>query len=140
MGAKIASAVLAAPVALPLEKDKYGRLLAYVYLPDGTFVNAELVKLGYAQVATYPPNAKHQELFLKLQREAQRENRGLWSKESNLGNRVAELETQVGLLREKVAELEKEIASLKALLGQQGNKTTAKPTSFSLLCPHDCYL
>ena len=103
------------------EKDKYGRLLAYVYLPDDTFVNAELVKGGYAKVATHPPNVKHQELFLKLQRDAQRENRGLWSKESNLGNRVAELETQVRLLREKVAELEKEIASLKALLGQQSN-------------------
>jgi len=111
------------------EKDKYGRLLAYVYLPDGTFVNAELVKGGYAQVATFPPNVKHQELFLKLQREAQRENRGLWSKESNLGNRVAELETQVRLLREKVAELEKEIASLKALLGQQGNIPQKENTS-----------
>jgi len=58
--------------------DKYGRTLAYVYLEDGTFVNARLVEHGYAAVMTVPPNVKHQELFLKLQREAREEKRGLW--------------------------------------------------------------
>jgi len=61
------------------ERDKYGRLLAYVYLEDGTFVNAELVKQGYAQVATYPPNVKYQKRFLKLQEEARKAKRGLWA-------------------------------------------------------------
>ena len=61
------------------ERDKYGRLLAYVYLEDGTLVNAELVKHGYARVATYPPNVKYQDLFLKLEREAKENNRGLWN-------------------------------------------------------------
>ena len=37
------------------QKDRYGRLLAYVYLEDGTFVNAELLRKGYAQVMTIPP-------------------------------------------------------------------------------------
>jgi endonuclease YncB( thermonuclease family) len=60
-------------------RDRYGRLLAYVYLADGTFVNAELVKRGYAQVSTYPPNVKHQDTFLALQREARSANRGLWA-------------------------------------------------------------
>ncbi len=60
--------------------DKYGRTLAYVYLEDGTFVNAWLVENGYAMVMTVPPNVKHQELFLKLQREAREAGRGLWSK------------------------------------------------------------
>ncbi len=55
-----------------------GRTLAYVYLKDGTFVNAWLVEHGYAQVMTVPPNVKHQELFLKLQREAKEAGRGLW--------------------------------------------------------------
>ena len=64
------------------KRDKYKRLLAYVFLPDGTFVNAELVKNGYARVATYPPNVKHQDLFLKLEREARENNRGLWGNES----------------------------------------------------------
>ncbi len=54
------------------------RLLAYVYLEDGTFVNAWLVENGYAMVMTVPPNVKHQELFLKLQREAREARRGLW--------------------------------------------------------------
>jgi len=58
--------------------DRYNRLLAYVYLEEGTFVNAWLVEHGFAQVMTVPPNVKHQELFLKLQREAREAGRGLW--------------------------------------------------------------
>ncbi len=58
--------------------DKYGRILAYIYLEDGTFVNAWLVEHGYAMVMTVPPNVKHQNLFLKLQREAREARRGLW--------------------------------------------------------------
>jgi micrococcal nuclease len=58
--------------------DRYGRTLAYVYLEDGTFVNAWLVEHGYAQVMTVPPNVKYQELFLNLQREAREAGRGLW--------------------------------------------------------------
>jgi len=62
------------------KKDKYGRTLAYIYLEDGTFVNAELIKQGYAQILTIPPNVKYQDLFLKLQREAREARRGLWGK------------------------------------------------------------
>ncbi len=62
------------------EQDRYGRLLAYVYLEEGTFVNAWLVQHGYAAVMTVPPNVKHQELFLNLQREAREAGRGLWRK------------------------------------------------------------
>lgn len=58
--------------------DRFDRILAYVFLDDGTFVNAELVGGGYAQVATFPPNVKHANKFLSLQRQARRENRGLW--------------------------------------------------------------
>jgi micrococcal nuclease len=60
--------------------DRYHRLLAYVYLADGTFVNAELVKQGYAQIMTIPPNVKHADLFLKLQQEAREAKRGLWGR------------------------------------------------------------
>jgi micrococcal nuclease len=38
--------------------DRYGRLLAYVWLPDGSMFNETLVREGYAQVATFPPNVK----------------------------------------------------------------------------------
>jgi len=58
-------------------RDRHGRLLAYVWVGDA-MVNAELVRLGYAQVMTIPPNVKHQELFTKLQREAREAGRGLW--------------------------------------------------------------
>ena len=59
-------------------QDKYKRLLAYVYLKDGTFVNAEIVKQGYASLMTYPPNVKHADHFLNLYREARENKRGLW--------------------------------------------------------------
>jgi len=58
--------------------DRYGHTLAYIYLEDGTFVNAWLVENGYAMVMTVPPNLKHQDLFLELQREARR---GLWRRD-----------------------------------------------------------
>lgn len=60
------------------KRDKYNRLLAYVYLSDGTFVNAEIIKQGYASVMTYPPNVKHAEEFLKLYRQARETKSGLW--------------------------------------------------------------
>ncbi len=58
--------------------DKYDRLLAYVYLKDGTFVNAEIVKQGCASLMTIPPNVKYADLFLKLYQEARENRRGLW--------------------------------------------------------------
>jgi micrococcal nuclease len=58
-------------------RDRYGRLLAYVWAGD-TMVNAELVRRGYAQVMAVPPNVKYQHLLVKLQREARDAHRGLW--------------------------------------------------------------
>jgi micrococcal nuclease len=70
------------------ERDKYGRLLAYVWLdipkgdsePDvrAKMFNARLLLDGYAQTMTIPPNVKYAEMFLKLQREARDNHRGLW--------------------------------------------------------------
>ena len=59
-------------------RDRYGRLLAYVWVGE-TMINAELVRRGYAQVMTIPPNVRHQRLFLGLQREARDAGRGLWA-------------------------------------------------------------
>jgi micrococcal nuclease len=59
-------------------RDKYDRLLAYVYLEDGTFVNARIIEEGYAQVMTVVPNVKYAELFLRLQKDARDAHRGLW--------------------------------------------------------------
>ena len=61
--------------------DQYGRTLAYVYLEGGTFVNADLMKNGYAMVMTIPPNVKFADEFVKLQQEARENNRGLWKEQ-----------------------------------------------------------
>jgi micrococcal nuclease len=58
-------------------RDVYGRLLAYVYTADG-FVNAELVRGGYARTLTIPPNTAHAGLFHRLARNAGSAGRGLW--------------------------------------------------------------
>jgi micrococcal nuclease len=60
------------------QRDRYGRLLAYVYVGE-VMVNAELVRLGYAQVMTVPPNVAHQSRFVELQRQAREAGRGLWA-------------------------------------------------------------
>jgi micrococcal nuclease len=66
------------------ETDKYDRLLRYVYLPqtDGNllFVDDYLVREGFAQVSTYPPDVKYVERFTAAEHEAQQNNRGLWGK------------------------------------------------------------
>jgi micrococcal nuclease len=58
--------------------DPYGRVLGYVWLPDGTMFNETLVREGYAQVATFPPNVKYTNRFLDAQRDARAADRGLW--------------------------------------------------------------
>ena len=57
--------------------DRYGRTLAYVYLPDGTFVNAEIIRRGYGHAYTRFP-FKHLERFRQLEREARQAGHGLW--------------------------------------------------------------
>jgi micrococcal nuclease len=60
-------------------RDRYGRLLAYVYRrPDRLFVNTELVRRGYAQILTIPPNVSHAAQLLRLERKARAGGRGLW--------------------------------------------------------------
>jgi micrococcal nuclease len=59
-------------------KDRYGRTLAYIYLRDGTFINGDMVKNGYAVVATFPPNVKYEKYLRRLQEDAMVHRRGLW--------------------------------------------------------------
>jgi micrococcal nuclease len=61
-------------------RDRYGRLLAYVYrVRDGLFVNAEIARLGYAQPLSIAPDVRHADRFADLAREARQQGRGLWS-------------------------------------------------------------
>ncbi len=66
------------------KKDKYGRWLGYVYLEDGTFINAKILEEGYGQVMTIPPNVKYADYFVKLVKEARSNNKGLWAATDNL--------------------------------------------------------
>ncbi len=72
--------------------DRYGRTLAYVFLNDNTFVNAELIRHGYAFFVPRKPNERYDHIFLKTQREAMTAGEGMWhnwseKKKLYLGNR-----------------------------------------------------
>ncbi len=58
--------------------DMYGRTLAYVYLEDGLFVNAELVRTGNAISHPFEPNLAYTSLFKSLEKEAKKSGAGLW--------------------------------------------------------------
>ena len=59
-------------------KDRYGRLLAYVFRRDGLFVNAELIRQGYAHVLPEHPNLAKQKELLRVQQNAMQAGRGIW--------------------------------------------------------------
>ena len=62
------------------QRDRYGRLLGYVYLSDGRMLNEEILKAGYANLMTIPPNVRYEQRFLMAYREARGNRRGLWRK------------------------------------------------------------
>lgn len=64
------------------ETDKYGRLLRYVYVDD-IFVNETLVKEGFAQARSYPPDVSKQELLSKAEETARNSELGLWGNTCN---------------------------------------------------------
>jgi micrococcal nuclease len=59
------------------DKDKYGRLLRYVYVGD-IFVNAEMVRQGCAWSTAYPPDVKYQVYLEAMEKEAREVKRGFW--------------------------------------------------------------
>lgn len=65
------------------ERDRFGRLLAYVYL-EGELFNEVLVREGWAQVSTHPPNVKYVERFEKAQDEAKKAQRGFWKADDDV--------------------------------------------------------
>ena len=62
------------------ETDQFGRLLRWVWLEDGRLVNAVLVEEGYARAVILPPDLKHADEIVSLQREARAKERGLWAR------------------------------------------------------------
>lgn len=63
-------------------RDRYGRLLMHLYLEDGTWFNALLIRAGYAQLMTIPPNVSAADFFKSLQAKARKEQIGLWQIEA----------------------------------------------------------
>ena len=61
------------------ERDRYGRALVYLRLPDGRSFNELLVAQGFAVPLTVPPNVRHAERFRRLARRARERSAGLWS-------------------------------------------------------------
>ena len=76
-------------------QDRYGRLLAYVFLQNGEMVNALLVRKGLAYVLFHGRNMKYRDFLLGCQREAMEEQLGIWSRPVDgkenfyLGNRTS---------------------------------------------------
>lgn len=69
------------PVTLKFDendRDRYGRLLAHVYLNDGTWVNKKLVEEGYAHVYSFPDNRSHLDTLLAAETKARRQHKGIW--------------------------------------------------------------
>lgn len=60
------------------DRDKYNRLLRYVYAGDA-FINLELVKQGFAYSYSYPPDIKYQDQIVAAQQEAEKNKNGLWN-------------------------------------------------------------
>jgi micrococcal nuclease len=61
-------------------RDRYGRVLAYVFLTDGLFVNGEMIKKGLAHVFYHGPWMERFDELLKWQRAAIRDSRGIWAR------------------------------------------------------------
>jgi micrococcal nuclease len=60
------------------KRDHYGRWLAYVFLSDNTFVNLEMLEMGYAHVLWHHPNRAYEERLLQAQRRAMQAGKGIW--------------------------------------------------------------
>jgi micrococcal nuclease len=68
------------------DRDRHGRLLRYVWLPNGRLVNLELVAQGYAHEYTFRAPHKHAEAFREAERRAREQGRGLWAPETCAGD------------------------------------------------------
>jgi len=79
---RLASLISGKSVELLVDRDdhdNYGRLLAQVYLHDGSWINAKLVREGYAHVYTFAPNFRWSKELLQAEAEARRNQLGIWA-------------------------------------------------------------
>lgn len=64
-----------------VRRDKYGRLLAYIWTRDKKLINLEMVNDGYALLFTFPPNVRYVEILRKAERSAKEKGLGIWGKD-----------------------------------------------------------
>ncbi len=64
-----------------VQRDRYGRLLAYLWTKDGRLINKVMIEEGFAVLYTVPPNVKYVDLLIDAEKNAQVSKRGIWGKE-----------------------------------------------------------
>ncbi|MEW6109847.1 MAG: thermonuclease family protein [Nitrospirota bacterium] len=62
------------------KRDKYGRILAYIWTKDGRMVNEEMLRNGFALLFTFPPNVKYVNKLMSAQKDARDKKIGIWGK------------------------------------------------------------
>ena len=80
------------------KKDKYNRILAYVYIGD-KMVNMEMVKQGFAMMYTYPPNVRYVQRFIEAQKDARDNKRGLWTGLEENKISTSQAKNNIGMVR-----------------------------------------
>ena len=89
--------------------DRYDRLLAYVYVDD-VFVNAEIVRRGYARASSFEPNTRYADLFESLEKEAKEKKIGIWSIPEP---EQTEIQTEIPTVKETLTEGEYKLVASK---------------------------
>lgn len=122
------------------ERDKYGRLLAYVYVED-QMVNKQLLERGLARVAyVFEPNTKYIDEFYDIQKQAQQKEVGIWSIENyatDQGFREQEESNDAHIKNLEVSEN----CSIKGNINSNGEKIyhTEKSPSYQVTKPEEIF-
>ncbi|MBU0580400.1 MAG: thermonuclease family protein [Candidatus Margulisbacteria bacterium] len=85
------------------ERDKYSRLLRYVFLEDGTLYNQYMIEEGYAHEYTYQSNPyKYQTAFKEAEKNAREQGKGLWDINTCNGDTTQPADAQEALLNQDI--------------------------------------
>jgi micrococcal nuclease len=104
------------------ERDRYGRILAYVWIDDQLF-NKKLVEKGLARVAVYPPDTKYVDEFRTVEKEAQKQEVGIWSMENYVTDDGYNVENEPDNTQK-----EKRNCSIKGNISSSGEKIYHMPS------------
>ncbi|EKN68653.1 thermonuclease family protein [Schinkia azotoformans] len=112
------------------ERDKYGRLLAYIWI-DGKMFNEMLLEKGLARVAyVYAPNTKYVDQFYEIQKKAQKQGIGIWSIE-NYATEEGFIEEKASIKKEPSTPTKNGDCVIKGNINSKGEKIYHTPSSRS---------